>query len=112
MKNVLASLMVATALLGCSESNSGAKYLGRWEEVVQHVVIVNVRPNDSAFLVDITGTKNPFTTQTETKTYPGTLKDGFLLVVRGDGFGDDPSFAVDGSTGHLLGMGREFVKGN
>lgn len=70
---------------------------------------MNVWPNDGAYLVDITS-PGPFTNKVSTKTYPGSLKEGFLRVAR-DGI-DDLTFAVDSASGRLTGAGFEFQKVN
>ena len=64
-KKFSALVLAAVALVGCSKLDPGAKYVGKWEETKQHIIVVNVRPNDGALLVDVTS-PGPFTNKVST----------------------------------------------
>ena len=97
MKRFLVLLFVIASLMsGCSGSDEGAEYVGKWTNVKKPTEIIEISRNGKNFLVKLN----------DKTTTPGRLKDG-IFVIEGV---FTLTFAVDKANGNLVGMGETFAR--
>lgn len=104
MKKQISFLIGATlALAGCGQS--GEEFLGTWVSSKQAKSTMTIERNDDAFIVR--REVPPYIGAPKKDSYPATFENGMLHMNVGIGVID---FAIDKSSGHLVGGGGDYVK--
>ena len=107
MKKIAVSLLATVALLAGCSGKGGSEYEGKWANLKNEKNTLEiVRNGGDNFIIKETAS-NFFSGKTQTTSGPATLDHGTLQVQGGFGV---IAFAVDKSTGHLLGGGNEYKR--
>lgn len=106
MKKRFLFLMGATlALTGCGQN--GEEFLGTWVSSKQAKSTMTIERNADAFIVR--REVPTYIGAPKKDAYPATVVNGMLHMNVGIGTID---FAIDESSGHLVGGGSDYVKSN
>lgn len=107
MKEILCSVFVVAALLvGCGDSGSESKYIGKWVNVIRDKDILNIESNGDSLIIRYAN-ENPFNGM-ETGNKPAKLKDGMLQPTGGM----EAAYTIDKATGNLTNGFAEYKRVN